>query len=84
MHIPNYANKIAEKYIIERNCTLSIYSWLASKGYQTNFRPVQHLGIRVWDNEKNERVIDKITTSPKMMKKYIEHWKKQFDLDVKI
>jgi len=84
MHIPNYANKIAEKYIIGRNCTLSVYSWMASKGYQTDFEPVQHLGIRVWDNEKNKRVVDKITTSQKMMKEYINHWKNQFNLEVKL
>lgn len=84
MNIPNYANKIAEKYIIEKDCTLSVYTWLASKGYQTDFKPIQHLGIRVYDNAKNKRVIDKITTSKKKMKEYIKHWKKQFDLDVKI
>ena len=84
MHIPNYANKIAEKYIIERDCQLSVYTWFASKGYQTDFKQVLHLGIRAVNNTTGKRLIDNITTSKKTMSEWTKHWKKQFDLDVKI
>ncbi len=84
MKVPNYANKIAEKYIIEKNATLKIYHWRASKGYHTKFVAVPVLAVKVVSNSTGRCILDRGTASIKTIKEWIRHFNKEFGLELQV
>jgi hypothetical protein len=80
--MPQFATKVAEKYVPERDLTFKVYRWYASHGYQTDFKAVEHLAISVIRHSDQKILISKSTTSQKTIQEWIGLWQTQFGMTI--
>ena len=66
----------------KRPKTFKVYRWYASHGYQTSFKPVEHLAIKVIRHSDQKTLITKSTTSQKTKQEWRGHWATQFSITI--